>query len=99
MKKKLSPQTMAALRRSKKFQNWRPRIGRSEDTAAAEKHYTPQEVAKLWGVSADMIRDWFRNESGVLKMERPATRVKRGYLTLRIPESVLYRVHHRLTGS
>jgi hypothetical protein len=65
--------------------------------AEQEKHYSVAQVAELWAVSRDLIRDVFKDEPGVLKFERPGTRIKRAYSTLRIPESVLDRVHSRLT--
>lgn len=65
---------------------------------AEEKHWSPIEVAKAWGVSSDLIRSLFRNEPGVLKFDRPATRAKRSYATMRIPDSVLTRVHTRLSS-
>jgi hypothetical protein len=68
------------------------------NSMADEKHYTPIEVAKQWGVSPDIVRSVFRDEPGVLKIERPGTNAKRCYSTLRIPESVLVRVHTRLTS-
>lgn len=63
-----------------------------------EKHYSPADLAKVWGVSVDLIRDTFRDEPGVLKFDRPSTRTKRGYNTMRIPESVALRVHTRLSA-
>jgi hypothetical protein len=38
----------------------------------------------------------FQDEAGVMVMERPARKGKRRYTTLRIPHSVLERVHKRL---
>lgn len=63
-----------------------------------EQHYTPAELAARWGFSDDFVRDLFRNEEGVIVIERPARMHKRGYVTLRIPESVAERVHARLLG-
>lgn len=63
-----------------------------------EKHYAPADLAEAWGVSTDLIRSLFRDEPGVLKIDRPATRAKRSYSTIRIPESVVVRVHTRLTS-
>ena len=57
-----------------------------------EKHYTVSEVARLWGISTDMVRDIFRKEAGVLNFRRPGTRTKRSYSTIRVPHSVLVRV-------
>jgi hypothetical protein len=88
---------LSALLSSKKFRAWRP----SADlrlTCLDERHYTPQELAKLWGVSVQTIRDLFRREDGVLKIGSNGTRTRRGYKTLRIPESVAERVHTRLSG-
>ena len=62
-----------------------------------EKHYSVSEISKLWNVSVDLVRDTFAGEKGVLKWDRPATRTKRAYSLLRVPESVLVRVHRRLT--
>jgi len=39
----------------------------------------------------------FENEEGVLQWGCPETRRKRGYITLRIPESVMLRVHRQRT--
>lgn len=61
--------------------------------AALEGHYTPQQLATLWGLSADTVRSMFRDEPDVLFIERPETMKKRGYLTMRIPASVATRVH------
>jgi hypothetical protein len=64
----------------------------------AEKHFAPDELAELWGVSTETIRSIFRNEPDVLKIGDTGTRHKRAYLTLRIPASVAERVHKRLSA-
>lgn len=61
-----------------------------------EKHYSVGELAKLWSLSEKTIRRMFENEPGVLQWGTQETRFKRGYTTLRIPESVMLRVHRRL---
>lgn len=63
---------------------------------AMERHYTAVELAKLWFFSENTIRRLFINEPGVIKIVRPATRVKRGYISLRIPERIAEKVHRRL---
>jgi hypothetical protein len=68
----------------------------ADSISSTERHYAVQDVAELWKLSKTMIRDLFRNEPGVLKAERPGTRFKRVYVTLRIPQSVLDRVHRRM---
>jgi len=63
---------------------------------AVEQHFSPKQLADLWGFSPDFIRDTFRKEPGVLAINRPEKLHKKGYLTLRIPASVAARVHSRL---
>lgn len=61
---------------------------------ALERHYAPQELAELWGLDASTVRRIFQDEPGVLKIGRTGRRDgKRGYLTLRIPQSVVELVH------
>jgi hypothetical protein len=61
---------------------------------ATERHWTPEQLGELWGLSADSIRRLFEREPGVLVIERVRPRRRR---TLRIPESVAERVHRRLS--
>lgn len=68
----------------------------SEGGAAFERHFLPEELAERWGLSANVIRALFKDEPGVLKIERPEKLHKRRYVTLRIPASVAARVHMRL---
>jgi hypothetical protein len=63
---------------------------------ALEHHYSIPQIAKMWCLSVDCVRAIFRDVPGVLKITRPETRFKRGYVTLRVPESVLLRVHATL---
>ena len=65
--------------------------------SAFERHYRPSELAELWGLSPEVVRSIFSLEAGVLHVDRPETRSKRGYCSLRIPESVARDVHKRLT--
>jgi hypothetical protein len=58
-----------------------------------ERHYSVAEISKMWALSAKTIRRMFEKEDGVLHWGNPETRRKRGYQTLRVPESVLLRVH------
>jgi hypothetical protein len=64
---------------------------------ALERHYKATELAELWGMSAKLVRKIFATEPGVLKVDRPELRNKRGYCSLRIPESVAVSVHKRLS--
>jgi hypothetical protein len=63
-----------------------------------EKHYTPQELAEMWNLSVQTIRELFLSEPGVLKIGSNGTKMRRKYKTLRIPESVLARVYNRLSA-
>jgi AraC-like DNA-binding protein len=65
-------------------------------SVAFERHYCVNEIAQMWGLSERTIRRIFTNEPGVFKWESGETRFKRGYTTLRVPESVVQRVHRRL---
>ena len=66
--------------------------------SALERHYTAAEVAALWQVSQDTVRNLFRNTIGVLKIAQPARRGKRTYVSIRIPESILLKRHNELHG-
>jgi hypothetical protein len=66
--------------------------------AATERHYSPDELALLWNLSADTVRRLFEREPGVLVISRQRSRSARRYRTLRIPESVAVRVHRRLSN-
>jgi AraC-like DNA-binding protein len=63
---------------------------------ALEKHYSVLELSQLWGLSEKTIRRMFSDEPGVVRFGHEERRFKRGYVTLRIPESVVQRVHRRL---
>jgi DeoR-like helix-turn-helix domain len=63
---------------------------------ATERHFTPQEIAALWGVSPNTVRRQFREESGVIEFGSDETRWSRKRKVMRIPSSVLSRVHERL---
>ena len=61
-----------------------------------EKHFSPAQLGALWSLSSDFIRNQFRDEPGVLRIDRPEEMHKREYCLLRIPQSVVCRVHCRL---
>lgn len=90
------------LQQSRKFIDWKLEEMSAEDAlrlhVAIEKHFTPQELADVWGVSVQTIREIFKGEDGVLKIGSNGTRTRRAYKTLRIPESVAERVHTRLSA-
>ena len=65
-----------------------------------EKHFSPAQIANALSLSDTKVRRMFQNEPGVLKIGEPSRRLgrklKRRYHTLRIPESVAFRVLARL---
>ena len=54
--------------------------------------FTPKELAGLWQLSQNSIRRMFQDEPGVFVLGDSNPRGRRGYQTLRIPESVALRV-------
>jgi hypothetical protein len=86
----------------------KPAYGRGQDFNYAgekytnlvvdEKHFTPTELAKAWGVSAETVRQIFRDEPDVLRVGSNGSTNTRKYVLLRIPESVAVRVHRRLSA-
>lgn len=63
---------------------------------SVDKHYSVSELAKIWKLSENTIRRMFENEPGVIKWGAAEGRFKRRYITLRIPETVVLRVHRQL---
>lgn len=64
-----------------------------------ERHYSVAEVAEMWSLAVNTVRRLFENEPGVLAIgeHRPKFGRRRGKVTLRIPGSVVERVHRRLS--
>ena len=60
-----------------------------------ERHWSVAEIATAWNLSADSVRRLFSGEPGVLEIGRRIKGSKRRYTTLRIPQSVMERVHAR----
>jgi hypothetical protein len=85
--------------------SWRRDVGREENRQdrggdgrdiAFEKRYSISEIVELWGLSEKTIRRIIAGEPDVLEWGHDEPRFKRVYRTLRIPESVLQRVHRRI---
>src|SRR6266852_185973 len=101
--RKLRPSKAVLLRRlraralrSRKFRHWggsnvrkRRRFYFKEESlgGATERHYTPAELGKIWGLSPETIRGLFEKESDVLIVATKSPG-KRRYRTFRIPEHV-----------
>ncbi|MGA7064325.1 MAG: hypothetical protein WBY69_24180 [Candidatus Acidiferrales bacterium] len=69
-----------------------------ESSVHAERHYAVTEIAEMWNLSVDKVRELFGEEPGVLVIGEQDRRQKRRYVTLRIPQSVVERVHLRLSS-
>ena len=69
-----------------------------ETSVHIERHYAVAEIAEMWNLSGDKVRELFENEPGVLVIGERSPHHKRRYVTLRIPQTVLERVHHRLSS-
>ncbi len=65
-----------------------------------ERHFSVQEIAEAWGLSSQTVREIFRAEPGVLHIGKPTRRSGRAYTRryelLRVSQSALDRVEHRL---
>jgi hypothetical protein len=102
VRRDIAPAIRELLLESEKFLNWKPDPEATLDDLTnshimAEKHYTPDDLASLWGVSAETVRNIFRKEPGVLRVTQPNEK-KRKYVLTRIPHSVAERVHKRLSA-
>ena len=63
---------------------------------AFEQHFSPKELAALWGFNPTTVRRMFEGEPGVLEVGKSQRRDgKRDYVSLRIPESVALRVYQK----
>ncbi len=66
---------------------------------ATERHYSVSEVAKQLNLSDKTVRRMFEEEAGVLKISFPrllqSGRRHKPHVQLRIPASVLDRVHQQ----
>lgn len=68
---------------------------------ALERHFTTKQLGCLWSMDESTIRRMFQDEPGVLKINslaKPDGKPKRSYVTLKIPESVVRRVHRQRTA-
>jgi predicted DNA-binding transcriptional regulator AlpA len=72
------------------------------NSPATEQHFTVQQVAEMWAMSEHSVYRLFEDEPGVLKFSFPRllkSKAKRAPRTsLRIPQSVLARVHEQRSG-
>jgi len=60
----------------------------------AEPHYTVGELAAMWNLSAEFVRQIVQHEPGVTEWVRQKPG-RRRYRVLRVPESVAERIYRR----
>ncbi len=73
------------------------RIDHVSDTPGAEfeeRHFTISQLAQMWNLSEELVRQLVRDEPGVTEWVRQAPG-KRRYRVLRIPQSVADRLYRR----
>src|ERR1700735_1021239 len=75
------------------------RKGRAEVASALEPHVTVKQIADAWRLSEDTVHRIFENEPGVFVLSDSKRRAKRRYRTLRIPASVVERVHRQFLSA
>jgi AraC-like DNA-binding protein len=69
-------------------------------TQPDEPHYTPEQVAEWWQLHPKTVQRMFRHEEGVFIFgNEHTTRHCKAHTTIRIPRSVLERVHRRMVNS
>lgn len=71
--------------------------------SATEQHYTPKELATLWGVSRQTVSDRLKEYLHLIPdfNTKPRSRfgpIKRPYAELRIPKSVVEQIYRDLLG-
>lgn len=59
-----------------------------------ERHYTVSELAEMWNLSPEFVRQIVRGEPGVTEWVRQAPG-RRRYRVLRVPQSVAERLYRR----
>jgi hypothetical protein len=69
---------------------------RDINAPGVEQHWSPAEIAGMWGVDAEIVRRLFKNEPGIIVFQTLAKKGKRPYKTIRIPQTVFDRVYRRL---
>ena len=60
----------------------------------AEQHYTVNELAAMWRLSGEFVRQLVQHEVGVTEWVRQRPGIRR-YRVLRVPKSVAERIYQR----
>jgi hypothetical protein len=65
----------------------------ADDATPFEKHYRIGDLARLWSVGRETVRQILMHEPGVIKIRMGR---KKAHTTYSVPESIARRVHTRL---
>ena len=71
----------------------RSRISAGSDGPAFERHYRIGELAELWNLGRETVRQLVKDEVGVIRIRLGR---KRAHTFYSVPESVAVRIHTRL---
>ena len=63
------------------------------DTTTFEKHYRIGDLAKLWNLGRETVRQLVKDDPGVLKVKCGR---KKAHTTYSVPESIATKIHTRL---
>jgi hypothetical protein len=95
---------ISEVKASQDFHDWKPSYAVrtvpshiEKSNMMKEKHYSPDELASLWGVKRGLNPQNLPRRTRRLEDGRYESEAQRQYLTLRIPESVVERVYTRLS--
>lgn len=66
----------------------------AKESELEQRHFTISEVAEMWSLSEEFVRQLVRGEAGVTEWVRQAPG-KRRYRVLRIPQCVVERLYRR----
>ncbi len=58
-----------------------------------ERHYSVPYLAKQLGYCPNKVQKWFKDTNGCLVDDYPETMHKRGYISMRVPESIAKRIY------
>jgi hypothetical protein len=68
------------------------------EAIAIERHYSVQQIADMWNLSAASVRRLFEGQPGVIALSMPRlqkNRKHKPHVLLRIPASVVKRLHEQ----
>lgn len=75
-----------------------PEAGAGSVSAPWGRVWSPRELAVQWKLSENSVRRLFQDLEGVFLLGNPNPRGKRGYVTMRIPESIALQVWRERGG-